>query len=260
MITIVICVGQLEYFEKLKLTLDSIMQQSKSECVELIIKVYKTHLQNSIEAYRRANSNLNIKLLTGCDLGIYDAHNISINNASGEYLLILGCGDILADKFVISDLIDFIYEKKMPLIIYGVVIFSLEDGKTIGLFDNSCFIENKHKYPWHNPCHSQGLVYNLKWLKSRPFNTNFGLISDLIHTHTHKVYDVAAWINRPLSIFMLGGISNQINYSSFNKRLKSIYLNCDNFRFPIFFKTVSFFLCWVNFIFLNIKSKISLYN
>jgi glycosyltransferase len=62
------------------------------------------------------------KYLQVHDSGIYDAMNIALKYCSGEYIYYLNSSDILYDNKVISDIVDFCIENKLPDMVYGGII------------------------------------------------------------------------------------------------------------------------------------------
>ena len=178
-------------------------------------------------------------ILTGNDSGIYDAFNACTTAAHGKYILFFGCGDTLADDFVIGDIKNYLTEKFYPDIVYGVVFISDFSGNITTTFDNSCYFGSRLIFPWRNPCHSQGLIYKRTWLIKRLFSTTAGPLSDLVHTIEHKIHKNSIFFARPITFFLMGGISNKNTKSALKARLSSVIFNCNNFSKPIFWRTIS---------------------
>jgi glycosyltransferase involved in cell wall biosynthesis len=244
--SICIAVGPHENFSSLRSTLESILNQS-IESVEVVIKVYKNILINEINEfikYKKCDFNI----ISGDDLGIYDAFNICIKESRGDYLLFLGCGDTLSSNSICLEISDFIKEKKYPELIYGEVKLIKFNGDIL-LYSNKCFEGIKNLTPWRNPCHSQGIIYKKSWIMDKLFPIDQGPLADLIHTYRFNVHKKAIWINTVVSIFIEGGASNDNGYKTFIKCRKGVIANCDNFQYPIAWKTVSYFAYTAHYIY-----------
>ena len=221
-----------------RLTLASIATQTVPG-TQVVIKTLGTHLECELLA-QMAEFSLPGLVLGGTDAGIYDAFNQCVTAASEEWIILLGCGDELAGPEVIGAL-DRAVQVGGTDIFYGQVLVA-DPIQGVTLFDNSCFFKKRRVLPWRNPCHSQGLVYRRAWLMQRPFRLDAGPLADLIHTHSHRVHQLARWIDRPITIFKVGGASNLITHRAYKNRLKGVLENCNNFTPARLFKAVSYVL------------------
>jgi hypothetical protein len=207
-----------------------------------LIKTVGEHLVEEIENYVQEVPQCLMVVLTGGDAGIYDALNICAQAASGEYVMYLGCGDELADDFVAEDIDQKVIASNYPNILYGAVIISNAQGRILSTFDNSCYFGKRTILPWRNPCHSQGLIYRRDWLVANPFPITIGPIADLVHTHQHAVHRHAIWIERPISIFRMGGVSNTRTPSTFQGHLRGVMKNCENFKCSKLWQVIAYFV------------------
>lgn len=237
-LTFCVAVGPYEEFNSLKLTLDSILNQEFAN-YEIIIKIYNDIILDRINEYVLNFNNNKIIVISGEDLGIYDALNIGIKNSNGEYIMILGCGDRLYDKNTVRCLNAFIVKNKNPIILYGIVELYSE-GMQSHYFSNKCFLGYKKLTPWRNPCHSQGLVYKKSWIIDKPFKIDVGPLADLIHTYQYKVHKNCLYINTPIARFFEGGVSNKTDYKAFTKCRRSVLINCNNFHYSYLWKPLAF--------------------
>ncbi len=241
-------IGPSEDIGPVQKTIDSLAAQAEVD-IELVVKTLGNHLRPEIEKYCSDINHIRLRLLAGQDNGIYDAFNICMHAATGEYIIYLGCGDTLADAFVGAAIFEFAKDKNMPPIIYGPVLIENNDGQIFATFNNSTFHGKRRKLPWRNPCHSQGLIYRRDWLINRPFRTDVGPLADLVHTYEHQVAALAAWLPRPISIFVTGGISNQKSNTAFRARLMGISENCKNFKHSYYWRPVALLVCHANHLF-----------
>ncbi len=237
-LSVCVAVGPKELLSRLLATLDSASSQSGG-CTEIVIKTAGNHLIDEIQEYRDSHANMLTKVHTGPDMGTYDAFNICVASATGQYILFLGCGDRLADSSVVSDLQRGSESLGIPDVIYGHVILS--DGRREGskTFSTDCFLGRRLRFPWRNPCHSQGLLYKATWLARNPFRTNIGPLADLVHTYQHRIFEHAKWIERPIAIFRTDGVSYTMDVASLKARLRGVHANCENFPFASGWKLLS---------------------
>ena len=107
----------------LKKTIDSVSSQSFQDFEFIVIDGNST--DNSVD-YIKQNNRINY-WVSETDNGIYDAHNKGINKATGDYLLFLNSGDILADNIVLQKVASHFFSKKS--FYYGNLI--LEKNKVL---------------------------------------------------------------------------------------------------------------------------------
>jgi glycosyltransferase involved in cell wall biosynthesis len=244
MLSICIAVGPSEDFQSLKASLESIAKQT-IQPVEIVIKTVGNHLADDIRGQELVAPLHQLTLIDGSDLGVYDAFNICVHAAQGQYVMFLGCGDLFADIFAAEDIINYAASHAWPDIIYGIVLLADINGEIVTTFDNECFNGRKMRLPWRNPCHHQGVIYSRNWLISRPFQINIGPVADLVHTYKYRVYENALMLNRPITIFKLGGVSNSENNDSVRSRLDGVYSNCNNFRFSVLWKIMAYLVFYL---------------
>ena len=237
-LSVCIAVGAKELPSRLLATLDSVASQVGAR-IELVLKTVGDHLAGEVEEYRKSHSNTRILMRTGADQGIYDASNICLASASGQYVLFLGCGDELADSSVAADLQRAAMSLGTPDVMYGRVFLSDGSAKGLSTFPTDCFFGRRARLPWRNPCHSQGLVYRRDWLARHPFRTDVGPLADLVHTYRYRVFERARWVERPIVIFRTDGASHAMDIKSLAARLRGVRANCENFRFAAGWKLLS---------------------
>lgn len=249
-LSVCMAVGPSETFGAAQQTIDSLRRQI-GPSIELVVKTFGDHLRAEIEEGCRDVAHMSLRLLTGPDDGIYDAFNICAHAARGEYILYLGCGDVLADAFVALDVAKWATNLDMPPVIYGCVLIAQEDRQITAIFNNSTFHGKRRRLPWRNPCHSQGLVYRNTWLTPRPFRLDVGPLADLVHTYTHQVFAIAKWMPRPVSIFVMGGVSNQRSRKALRARMRGVLENCNNFHFSGLWKPLAAAVCHAEYLLRN---------
>lgn len=244
-VSVCLAVGPCEPLSRVRETLESIRRQRGAR-VEVVVKTVGLHLDHELRQYA-SESGLRLALVTGEDSGIYDALNRCVAAAAGTYVVVLGCGDVLHDAAVVENLSTFANRHGNPTILYGSVLIRPADGGAMRSFDNRCFFNERPRLPWRNPCHSQGLLYRRDWLQSRPFSITVGPLADLVHTYQHRVFEVARWIDRPISVFSMGGVSNRRDLAAFKARLTGLYANCGHFRYAPLWRALSLAVCSASF-------------
>jgi hypothetical protein len=235
-------VGPAERIDPVRATLMSICDQ-RVKSIEVVLKVLGNHLANEILALR-VDSRVQVTLLSGPDSGIYDAFNRCAVTATGRFILFLGCGDLLASPDVAGAVQNLVAKSEAHDILYGRVILAGSGSRGPIEFDNRCFFGSRARLPWRNPCHSQGLIYRRTWLVGHPFRTDVGPLADLVHTYRHRVFESAAWLDQPISIFFTGGASTAMSMRALRARLRGLSANCEAFAGSLFWKPIA----WVVFV------------
>ncbi len=146
-------------------TIESVLNQTYSN-IEYIIKDggSSDNSNEIISRYREKLESRNIKFcyLTGKDSGIYDAMNIALKEATGEWVNFMNAGDSFYSPYVLSDLFNNKQWTKCG-ILYGHTLCELERGYRyvqinnhnrlidgIGISQQVCFVRKEllDKYPF----------------------------------------------------------------------------------------------------------------
>ncbi len=101
-------------------TIQSVLSQTYDD-FEYIIKDGLSTDQTMNRVRQLTNDSKHVIIVQGKDTGIYDAMNIAVCQASGEYILFLNAGDVLHDKTVFSKLAEGIDREKAD-VYYGNII------------------------------------------------------------------------------------------------------------------------------------------
>lgn len=97
---ITVCYNAEKFIEK---TIKSVLKQTYEE-FEYIIKDGNSTDETMRVVCGLAGKNNRVKLIQGKDSGIYDAMNVAVKEASGEYILFLNAGDILYADTILEEL------------------------------------------------------------------------------------------------------------------------------------------------------------
>jgi hypothetical protein len=237
-LSVCIAVGPNEPAEPVLETIESVLSQEHLE-VEIVIKTFGDHLEQVLRPYANSLGEGRARLICGRDSGIYDAFNICVDAARGRYVMFLGCGDTLAHRQVVNTVAAQLADTEATDALYGGVLLRSGAGQAEREFDTRCFLGNRARLPWRNPCHHQGLIYRRSWLAKHPFRTDIGPLADLVHNYQHHICDRARWLDEPVSVFRQGGASTQVGLSASLRRMRAVLVNCDFFRCPWAWKAIS---------------------
>lgn len=124
----------------LEQTILSVLSQTDMSFQYIIIDGASTdHSIEIIHKYDRLFGN-RLKWISESDSGIYNAMNKGIRMAEGDYVQFLNSGDCLADKNVVSCMIEALENAHFPSILYGNMIKVWPDGR---LLRDKCFAGNE---------------------------------------------------------------------------------------------------------------------
>ena len=107
--------------EKLKETVDSILLQTEKD-VEIIIKDGNSS-DGAVETLKKRE---NIRIIRQADKGIYDAMNQAAEQAKGEILFFLNCGDKFHDEKVLENVKKSVQGSNAK-IFYGNIFSGFQD-------------------------------------------------------------------------------------------------------------------------------------
>lgn len=123
--------------DKIRATIESVVGQDHNN-IEYIIKDGGSSdgTLEIIGEYLDQYSNM--KLIEGCDRGIYDAMNVALNEATGDIIEFLNAGDRFASSDVVSKAVLALCNTKSD-IVYGDVLYENENGTTnVRAYTKSC--------------------------------------------------------------------------------------------------------------------------
>ena len=185
--------------EKLRGTLESALGQTFGD-FELIIKDGGS-TDGSLQAAEELLKDPRVRLVSKKDAGIYDAMNQAVEEAKGEYVFFLNCGDRLFDETVLEKVAGKIEAVKHPsgderdnareeatqgnaekredaqqrLIIYGNVQWKEKQSLIVPPAKITGFTCYRNV-----PCH-QACFYDARLCKEKPFETKYKIRGDYEH-------------------------------------------------------------------------------
>ncbi len=143
-------------------TLESVIDQSY-QSVELVV-VDGASSDGSLEIISRFQSYIKV-FISEQDTGVYAAINKGLDRASGDWILILGADDFLANSSVLQNCFRDLPEKCN--LIFGDVI---NVGSTHALVPNRYHNKLSRNLYWKNTIHQQGVFYHRDAFKAFRFN------------------------------------------------------------------------------------------
>ena len=139
------------------------------------------------------------------DKGVYDAQNKGLEKATGDYVLVLNAGDELADSLVLRRIFS---ENQEADIVYGNMVIVHPDGRREnGSMPASIDMDHMMRDTLWHPVS----FVKLSFLQKIGFyDTSYKIVADydwfLRAIFKHKA--TLHYINTPVSIFYLGGLSS----------------------------------------------------
>jgi glycosyltransferase involved in cell wall biosynthesis len=151
--------------------------------------------------------------IVGKDKGIYDAMNLGIDNARGEYLIFLNSGDTFASDVVLEEVFALIRRKKKR---QGEVVFGFSvivEGKQERLFPKSRTMKVIKHLPWTGllflrlPTH-QAMFFPVSICRVLKYNTRYKVSAD--RDFKIRSFDRCGYLvyNKPVCYFYNDGVSS----------------------------------------------------
>lgn len=150
------------------------------------------------------------------DLGIYDAMNQAVQQAEGDFILFLNCGDMLADKTVLERVAKQIdrLNGQPPLILYGDTI-SAGTGATIASPPKITGFTCYRNIPCHQSC-----FYSRDLCREKPYDLQYKIRADYDHFLwcRYKASARFLYLNFPVSSYEGGGYSESRENAARDRR------------------------------------------
>lgn len=169
--------------EKLKATLDSILGQD-CQGFEVILKDGGS-TDGSVERWQQEKNRISnaekVKIFVEKDRGIYDAMNQAVTYATGDFLLFLNCGDLLADKAVLERTKQLLeQEKKAGTDMDRLILYGDTCGEKNGVTIASAPVITGFTCYRNIPCH-QSCFYSAALCKEKPYDQQYRIRADYDH-------------------------------------------------------------------------------
>ncbi len=157
--------------DKLLKTVEDTLKQTYED-FEIIVKDGGSS-DGSLEPVRKLESD-KIKIFSGKDNGIYDAMNIAVKAATGDYVIFLNCGDRFYSKDVLKKTAEAEIEADNT-ILYGDTYFERVEAISPAPPKITGFVCYRNI-----PCH-QAIFYSRDVLLNRGFDINYKIRADFEH-------------------------------------------------------------------------------
>lgn len=190
------------------------------------------------------NSRSVAKIISEPDLGIYDALNKGINNATGDIIGFLHSDDVFSYPDAIADLVNAI-ENNNSDAVYADIVYVSKDKEynVIRYWKSGEFKRNRIKYGWMPP-HPTFFMKRELYIQHGLFDLNFKISADydsiLRYIWVNNV--VLSYLPKVVTRMRIGGESNKTVRNIINKTKEDILVLKKN-NIPwvkaIFFKNIS---------------------
>ncbi len=168
---ITVCFNAEEYIED---TIKSVLSQSYGD-FEYIIKDGQSADRTMEIVHNLTDNDNRVMIIQGKDKGIYDAMNIAVLAACGEYIFFLNAGDLFAIKDVLRKVSEYIYNHDAD-ILYGNVIERDKTGSHLRIYtEKNCRL-------WYYSfgaclCH-QGMFCKKELFQKKIFDIRYRVCAD----------------------------------------------------------------------------------
>ena len=185
------------YIEK---TIQSVVSQSNKNIEYLVIDGGST--DGTVDVIHRYDKRIS-QIIVEKDQGIYDAMNKGLDRANGDYVIFMNGGDCFASSQILSEIFscnsdfDFLY------------------GDSYINDKNKIYYKRArpHQYAWYGMfAHHQSMIYNLRMIRRYGIKYDLSYIVAADYKFTLEVLKYAhkvIYLSTPISIFLLGGISEK---------------------------------------------------
>jgi glycosyltransferase involved in cell wall biosynthesis len=184
-------------------SINSVLCQSIGD-FELIVQVHLGSFNADIDV----NLDPRAHIYFEDDSGIYDALNRGVRKSSGEYVLFLGDGDYLIDRFVLEDFSRNLgagIEAACGQVFYYTPVNGADVVSRIFKSVNRRILKSDVRRG--NPVHTQGLFVKRSLYLANPFSGGFRILADFDFLVRSEIWRTLRYFPRPVAMFMEGGAS-----------------------------------------------------
>jgi glycosyltransferase involved in cell wall biosynthesis len=196
-------------FTTIENTIQSVLNQKYQNFEYIIIDGGST--DGTVDILKRYESRISI-WVSEPDRGIYDAMNKALDLARGEYIIFLGCDDVLYGADVLMAAASKMINRN--LVYYGNVIMKKNGIVYDGSFDEL-------KITKKNICH-QAIFYPRCLYSTNKYSLNYPLLSD--YEYNLRLFKRFVHLDLIISIFDDSGISSQKCDLSFKKDFHALVI------------------------------------
>jgi hypothetical protein len=197
-----------EFSNDLLMTLESIALEDP--LASIFVKSAEPISQENCVEIRKYGGNIVIQC--SYDSGIYDAWNQSLDNEfvlSHNFITFFGAGDLL-NRGACRE-----YDASIRGLSFDVLtsksVDTFQDGRCI----TNGMAMNRRRFQKYFCINHSGVLYKTEWIKSRKFDTSFKSSGDYCFLLEHLDDAVFEFLDYPVSIYPVGGISSSSTLSIF---------------------------------------------
>jgi glycosyltransferase involved in cell wall biosynthesis len=184
-------------------TINSILSQSYDD-FEVVVQI---HL-NSVDEQAPAVQDPRVRIFRENDTGIYDALNRGMEKAAGKYVLFLGDGDYLCDRFVLEGFADILVNDIDAACGQVFYYTTQQDADVVvRIFESRDRMLTQDDLRGGNPVHTQGLFVKRTLYLANRFSEEFRILGDYEFLVRSGVWKSLRYVARPVAMFMEGGVS-----------------------------------------------------
>jgi len=184
-------------------TRDSILKQQCNN-VEWVV-VHGGVNAEIVKCVEATSHDLDIKIISEPDNGIYDAMNKGLNIASGVYVVFLNAGDVFHDEFVLRKVLDVLKASNCTIdMLFGAAVLTFSN--------NTRYVRQPkdiEKYLWHGlPANHQATYYKKSSIVMPAYDLKYKMCGD--YYIVAKMYlngAISEVLNESLVDFKIGGVS-----------------------------------------------------
>ncbi|MFZ1678240.1 MAG: glycosyltransferase family 2 protein [Saprospiraceae bacterium] len=202
--------------------IDSVMSQSYADVEYIIMDAVSNDKTVSIV---KAYTHENIKLISEKDLGLYDAINKGIENATGDIVCFLCADDMYTDRNVLKKIAEAFQTDATIDIIYADIIYvnRINTSKIDRYWKSSAFLPGLYRKGWLPP-NTAFFIKKNSLLPHDKFNIRFKYAADyeLNYRLLEKYRLKSVYLPEILVKMRSGGISNA-GIKNIYKSLKDCY-------------------------------------
>lgn len=193
--------------DSLEETIQSVMQQTYPRIEYIVIDGQST--DRTVDIIRKYEAEIT-HWISEPDAGIYDAMNKGNRLATGDYLLMLNSGDYLLHKDAIKELLKLGYDHIGPSPIIAAQAINVYEGK---VYHDWLRPIDEQDLDLKNPHHQASFVHKSLYEKFC-YRDFYQISGDADYWEQMRKADKYHYkfVNKPVTVFRLGGISNDGRY------------------------------------------------
>lgn len=161
--------------KKIEETVRSVLDQTYTD-IEYIVKDGHS-TDNTLKILNELEKERPFQIYSEEDAGIYDAMNLAVGHATGNYIIFLNAGDIFMDCHVLEDLARMCKEKGSPNVLFGNIIFKEENGSQFIRNYSAICAKKQYYLSGDTICH-QAIMACRESILEYPFNIGYSICAD----------------------------------------------------------------------------------